>query len=459
MFTLRLLKIKIHSRRVFVFKRLLPVFAFLLASVMIAWPALNEHKDKFALATPSQQMLKNNSTDMESVRFFSKDHDQNPISVTASAVREMDSARQIIRLDDPTARYVMSDGVVLTGETVSGLAFQKEKYLYFENQVDARTDTGYQAVSEKVVCDYNAGSIGSEQDVFVKGPSGMLKANGFFLNDNGNYLHFKGHTATLLFHEEKSLEAVETLDFEKQKSYLDENKENIYVTSENGLIIQQTDQTITALKNVDVYQDKNHLETQTLILNYAKNEAGKTQLSRLTAIENVILTTPKNRATANQLTVYRNPTEIQTVLKQLPVGSEVEKSAAPAQVIVLEGNAKLKEGENIIRANKIYALYDETESNLVQAVAVGTMSATNGRQRIQGNYGIYTPNTKIVRVYEKVSLHEKESVLKGEYATLNLKTGISSLSAPKTGTKSSGGRVKGQIIPRDFEASKAREVK
>ena len=47
MFTLRLLKIKIHSRRVFLFKRYLPIFAFLLTSVMIAWPALKTQKDDF----------------------------------------------------------------------------------------------------------------------------------------------------------------------------------------------------------------------------------------------------------------------------------------------------------------------------------------------------------------------------------------------------------------------------
>ena len=58
---------------------------------------------------------------------------------------------------------------------------------------------------------------------------------------------------------------------------------------------------------------------------------------------------------------------------------------------------------------------------------------------------------------KNVSLQEKESVLTGDYATLNLKTGISSLTAPKT-VNGKKGRVKGSIIPNDFKKNKS-EVK
>ncbi len=455
MFTLRLLKLKIHSRRVFIFKRSLPVFAFLLASVMIVWPALNEQNDKFATAAPSVKNIKNSNSDMDSVRFFSQDKEQNPITVTAAMVREMDKGRQIISLTEPRAKYIMSDGVVLTGVTPYGLAFQKEKYLYFEERVDSQTDTGYIADSEKVVCDYNAGTIGSEQDVFIKGPAGMLKGNGFFVKDKGNYLYFKGHTATLIFHHEKPIEAIAALDFDKQKSYLSENKQNIYITSENGLILNQSDKTVTALKNVDVYQDKNHLEAQSLILNYDKGANRKTEVRRITAREKVIATFPQQKATGNELIVYRANDEIISIRDTLARYIENETQSI-GQIVELNGNAVLKEKNNTIQADKIYAIYD-VNGNMQRVVAIGNMSATNGMQRIHGHYGIYTPETKIVSVHENVSLHEKESVLKGEYATLNLKTGISSLGASKQ--SASGGRVHGQIIPNDFESDKKSEEK
>ncbi len=456
MFTLRLLKLKIHSRRVFIFKRSLPVFAFLLASVMIVWPALNEQNDKFAMIAPTAKSLKDSNSDMESVRFFSKDKEQNPITVTAQTVREMEKNRQIISLVEPRAKYVMSDGVVLTGITPYGLAFQKEKYLYFEERVDSQTNTGYIGESEKVVCDYNAGTIGSEQDIFIKGPAGMLRANGFFVKDKGNYLHFKGHAATLMFHQQQPINVVEMLDFDKQRSYLSQDKQNIYLTSENGLIINQVEKTVTALKNVDVYQDNNHLESQLLVLNYIKNEQGKTEIQRVTARENVVADLAAQKATGHELIVYRAPAEIATVIQTLApyLGDDLQ---SVGQVIELNGKAVITESANTIRADKIYAVYDASGSEMQKVIALGNMSATNGVQRIYGNYGIYTPATKIISVHEKVSLHEKESVLKGEYATLNLKTGISSLSAPKQGE--TGGRVRGQIIPNDFETKKTSEEK
>lgn len=456
MFTLRLLKLKIHSRRVVVFKRLLPVFAFLLASVMIIWPALVEQKDKFASLTPSHKSIKNATTDMASVRFFSRDSNQNPITVIAQTVKEADPSRQIISLDMPQARYVMSDGIVLQGQTSYGLAFQKDKYLYFEEQVDASTDNGYQAFSEKVVCDYNAGTIGSEQDVFIKGPAGMIQANGFYIADKGNYLHFKGFTETLLFHQEKQLNNIPSLDFKQQKSYLNEDDKNIYITSENGLTINQLDKTITVLKNVDIIQGKSSLEAQKVILHYTKDIQGKTVVQKVTAQKNVTAVQEKHHVSGQNMTVYKDKADIDTVLQELPEKIVLDTNKV-GQLIVVTDNAVVKEGTNTVKANRIYAVYDETGHVLAKVIAFGQMNATNRQQKIVGEYGVYTPKTKIISVYEKVSLHEKESVLKGEYATLNLKTGISSLSASRN--KSIKGRVKGQIIPNNFEMSKKSEAK
>ena len=568
MFTLRLLKLKIHSRRVVVFKRALPAFAFLLASVMIAWPAFNEQKDKFTLATKEATDVQTGNSDMTAVRYFSKDSEENPLTITSQTVRELDKTRKIIALTRPTAKYVMSDGVILTGETSYGLIFQNDKYLYFENRVDGATDTGYQAISEKIVCDYNAGTLASEQDVYIKGPAGMLQANGFYIKENGNYLFFKGYTATLLFQSEKPKEAVSALDFEKQKSYLKEDKGNVYITSENGLIINQVARTITAQKNVDVYQNDGHLESDNLVLHYVRDGQGKTSVRKVSAEGNVIATTPAQTATGDVMTVYRAPAEmaqvlqavpmasvpaqtaqnlsqvitlessennatvkekkntikaqkliavyanelgeataqnksalsaissaseksatsdssslvkaialgkasavsggqtatgdeiviyrdkaeIENILKSLPSDKEFQVSETPGQVIVLTGKAVIKEGVNTVKADKIYVLYNKAGTEMIKAVTLGNTSATNGAQRVYGVNGVYTPKTKIVSVYEKVSLHEKESVLQGEYATLNLKTGISSLHASKAGKKA--GRVKGQIIPNDFDTKK-----
>jgi hypothetical protein len=69
MFTPRLFKIKRYSRRVLVFKRSLPVFAFLLASLMLVWPVLiAEQKEQFSVAVKTDK--KNKGTPRGALFFY-----------------------------------------------------------------------------------------------------------------------------------------------------------------------------------------------------------------------------------------------------------------------------------------------------------------------------------------------------------------------------------------------------
>ena len=262
MFTLRLLKIKIHSRRVFMFKRCLPIFAFLLASTMLVWPAFVEEKEKFSVAVPSLNVKQGGGVDMEGVQFFSKDKRNNPLNVVAETVQEIDASKKILKLNNPMAVYQTSDGMKLTSTSPYALAFQNEKYLYFEDEINTSTDTGYEAISTKVVYDYDKNTISSDNDVFIKGVAGMLQAKGFFVTNKGEKIDFKGKTKTLLFEKEKDISAISSLDFKNQDVYFKKNKNNILITSENGLIVDQTLNTITAVQNAHIYQKKTERKKQ-----------------------------------------------------------------------------------------------------------------------------------------------------------------------------------------------------
>lgn len=455
MFTLRLLKIKIHSRRVFIFKRCLPIFAFLLASMMIVWPAFVEQKEKFSVAVPSVQGKSGSNVDMEEVRFFSKDKKKNPLTVLASTVQETDPDRKIITLESPKATYEMSDGLILNSISPYGLAFQEEKYLYFEEKVNTKTNTGYQALSSKVICDYNAGTIASEQRVNIKGPAGMLVADAFFVSDKGTHIHFKGNTKTLLFGIEKEKESIDSLQFNKLEKYLKENKNNTYITSENGLFVDQEKKTITALKNVHVDQDLNKLQSQKLILTYQKSPDNKNEIVKVEAYEQVSAVQQAREAKADEMFLFRDKKDIQKQMSELRSKNDFEDFSMPSQLIVLNGHSTIKENKDTVWANKMYVLYKtaaDKKTQLIEKIVVQDyVGATNGKQTITGDYGVYNPNTRIVTVYENVRLKENNSILEGEQATLDLKTGVSSLSSPNS---SKSGRVKGSLIPAELDKRK-----
>lgn len=340
MFTRRLLKIKIHSRRVQIFKRSLPIFAFLIAAVMLVWPALTEQKDKFTLPSKPSTAIKGAKIDMQAVRFFSKDDKNQPMTITASSVQETDPAKQIITLLDPKALYKMASGVVLNAVTTYGLAFQKDEYLYFDEEVTATTDTGWKAVSTKVVCDYKADTMESRTPIKITGPDGRLDASGgFILYNKGNNIDFKDQTHTIITSQ----------------------KEPIDVYTKNGLKINQIDATITAIDDVKVLQNNQTITADKMVLYYKKQtQAGEDKIDRIEAFGNVV--------------------------------------------------------------------------------------ATNNEQTITGVKGNYDPTTGIITMKENVVLRQGQNSAKGDVVTLNLKTGVNSLTSEKK-LDGTGGRVKGTLIP------------
>ncbi len=450
MFTLRLLKIKIHSRRVFVFKRCLPIFAFLLASMMLVWPAFVGHKEKFSVAVPSINDIKGGDVDMENVRFFSKDKRNNPMNVVAVSVQEIDPEKKILKLNDPKATYKTADNILLTSVSTYALAFQNEKYLYFENEIYSTTDTGYEAVSEKVTYDYDKNTIARDFPVFIKGLAGMLQAEGVFVQDKGENVQFKGKTKTLLFKTEKTLHDVKELKFENLDEYFKKNAGSVKVTSENGLIIDQVQKTITAMKNAHVYQEKDYIKAEKIILTYKKDQYKNNQVVKAQAYQKAQAFSQNKTAQAEEMLLYKEKSDIQKALNLVKNYYKEGKSDDISQVVRLNKKALVKEADYLILADKMYIFYkplNKTDSEIDRVIAIGNVRASNQNQQIEGEYGIYNPSTKMIDLYDNVRLKQGDSILTGDWANLNLETGLSSLKSKEKDQK----RIKGSLIPNDFE--------
>ena len=279
MFTLRLFKLKRHSRRVLLFKRGLPVFAFLLASLMLVWPTLfAEQKEQFSIAVKSDKKHLGARVDMEGVRFYARDKKNQPLVVTAPKVLETDPDKQIVTLYKPVAEYGMASGTTLTAQTAYGLAYQTEEYILFEDEVVATTDTGYKAVSKQVICDNKAGQIRSDSPVTVTGPTGHLTAEGFRIYNKGDAIDFLKKTNTTLF----------------------SDKGEVHITSKDGLMIDQPQQKITALKDVVVtHQDKTVRGDKIVLIYNTKDQDAANRIRSIEAFGHVVAQNPTNKVTGN----------------------------------------------------------------------------------------------------------------------------------------------------------------
>ena len=418
--------------------------------MMLVWPAFVEHKDKFSVAVPNIKSVQGSDVDMENVRFFSKDNRNNPMNIVAVSVQEIDPEKKILKLNDPKATYKTADNILLTSVSSYGLAFQNEKYLYFEDEILSTTDTGYESISNKVTYDYDQNTISSDSPIFIKGVGGMLRAEGFFITDKGEKLNFKGKTKSLLFETEKKIPEVKELTFDKQDKYFKENKNSVMVTSSNGLVINQMLKTITANGDAHIYQEKEHVKAEQIILTYKKDAYNKNQMVKAEAYQNAQVFSQNKTAQAEEMVLYK---EKQDILMNLNLVKNYYKDALAEtinQTVVLNKKALVKEDGYLILADKMYVFYkavDKNKSQIDRIVAVGNVRASNGSQQIEGGYGIYNPTTKMIDLYDNVLLKQGKSVLKGDWANLNLETGLNTLKTKESDQK----RIKGSLIAEDFE--------
>lgn len=277
MLTLRLFKIKMHTRRVLILKRSLPIFAFICVSLMTAWPALIQHKETIEISKKEVRRAVNGAKiDMQQVHFFSADDKEQPFRVTAESVQETDPKRKIITLDKPKAEYLMNSGEILYASAPYGFAFQKEEYMYFEQDVHISSKSGYKAVTDAVVVHYKNNKMQGDKPITVEGPSGTLKAQGFLIENKGEHLTFKKKTKSVVFDKDGP----------------------VTITSDDGLFIDRTNRSMTATKNAVVVQGDKTLKGDKIIVYYTENPDDR--LKKVEAFGHVSAETPKERITGDQ---------------------------------------------------------------------------------------------------------------------------------------------------------------
>ncbi len=446
MFTPRLLKIKIHSRRVLIFKRSLPIFAFLLASLIFVWPALVEQKEKFSLVVKDIERKPARNIDMQQVRFFSKDTQSQPFTILSTSVLETDPVKKIITLENPKAIYLLKDGVELDSKTNQALAYQEEKYLYFENRVVSTSNTGYIALSSQVKLDYGNGKIDSDAPFNLKGPAGTVQSEGIFLENKGDHITFKNKTKSVIFKMEKPINFAQKAYENSQDNLFDPKPEDIVITSSKGQEIDQIKQEMIAYENVVILQEKKQLNADKVVLLYRKEpKRGEEKIRQIDAFgsvkifeENRTLLTErfrflnepflkeneKERAiksffeqeTANldlekhlkwinlELKDSKNSTQDRLIADRVLVYKERVESSLK-QTLIADRNARLSNSETIVTANRI--TFDDDPSLSIderqKGTAEGNVIVVQDSQKITADkmtlyYDSENSANKIIRI-------------------------------------------------------------
>lgn len=196
------------------------------------------------------------------------------------------------------------------------------------------------------------------------------------------------------------------------------------------------------------------VSANTLTANYRESADGKTEIWQVIADGNVLIATPTQKVHGDR-GVYDVRMDVFTLTgTDLRLETETEIITARdsleywkgEQVAVARGNARALRGTDRIDADELKAeLSEDVDGNLQieNLAATGNVVITTPTDIARGDHGIYDRQTNTATLSGSVRLTRGPNQLNGDFAEVNLDTGVSRLLSQP----GSNGRVQGIFSP------------
>lgn len=232
--------------------------------------------------------------------------------------------------------------------------------------------------------------------------------------------------------------------------------EPIVIEAEDGIEWRQAEQVYVARGDATAVQGDTTVAADVLEAFYREAD-GDTDIWKVVASGGVTITSGERRITGGH-GVYNvdngvftltggdlrltTPTETVTATERLEYRSQ-------EQIAEVIGNAKATQDDKTVRADRFVAAFAEKpdgEMELSQVDALGNVVITTATEIAMGERGVYNATTGIATLTGGVRLTRGDNQLNGEYAEVNLETGVSRILGSEE-----GGRVHGLFIPREAQ--------
>ena len=175
-------------------KRLLPVAALALLSLVALWPEIS--KDERHRFTYHLGGIEPQSGQLTDLRYSGVDDRNRPYTVTAAAAHQVSPAR--IDLTDPKGDISLESGAWMMVQSHAGVYGQQSGQLDLSGDVVLYRDDGLTLQTDAATLDLKAGAASSAERVHAEGPFGTLDAQGFAVTDHGAVAQFTGPGRLLL---------------------------------------------------------------------------------------------------------------------------------------------------------------------------------------------------------------------------------------------------------------------
>jgi lipopolysaccharide export system protein LptA len=241
------------------------------------------------------------------------------------------------------------------------------------------------------------------------------------------------------------------------------SKEPVTIEADEGIEWHQQEKIYLARGNARATRGDVTVRAQMLTAHYREVGNGKTEVYQVVADGGVLITTPREKITGDTGVYDVEKGVFRLTGKSLLIETPEEKVSARDKIeyfsnekkAVLVGDATVIKDDRKVRADTMTARFAEDQKGkmaLSRADIVGNVVITTPTEVARADRGVYDADTGIATLTGGVKLTRGDNQLNGEFAEVNMKTGVSRLLASPTGTAPDGkGRVRGVFVPRSGE--------
>lgn len=234
------------------------------------------------------------------------------------------------------------------------------------------------------------------------------------------------------------------------------------INADQGIEWQQQTQAYIARGNARAVQGEVAVHAEILTAYYREKQGGGTSIWRIDAENKVRIVSPAQRAFGDKgvydvdkgILVLTGNVRMETATDRITARDSLEYWEK-RNLAVARGDAIAERGENKLRADVLTAHFftdANGKSRVRQVDAFDNIVITTPDEIVRSNRGVYDVKTGIAKLTGSVKITRGTNQLNGEYAEVNLTTGVSQLFG-------GGGGVRGIFTPERTATPESRDSK
>lgn len=392
-----------YSKVVRILKVGLPIIAVVFTLLVLFWP--DRHQK---IRTETGQVEDRELLHLINARFLTSDKKNQPIALTAERAQEASLGSNIVNLENLKADIQLQNKNFIMAEAKQGTFNRSTNIMQTQTPMIVTTDSGYKLSIRRAIFNLDKRTLfGGKTSGF--GPMGEGLSGSVHYYDKQQLLVLKTNPKiTLKNTKRETVISADTISFLLKKDEID---------AEGGV-------KVTLDETSEFTADK------TKVIHEVKDK--KKTVKYISSGQNVVFKTVAQTATGDTM-VFKAKEDL-AILKGHPVvltmdGMEIrtpEIHYSPSELLITAVNGvKIRRADDSTIEGNVMKVFLDKDHQPVKMEGIGNIIARTETETLTADFAVYYFETEILRAEHNILLVRGPNSLKGDFATMDLKNGIS----------------------------------